>query len=234
MCEYLLRGICLSVLLVSTTLVDKQCLRYLGFLSEQWILKILSLKSCPDTLLTRNRKLTLSRLLPIMQKSRKFPFLYFLILKEIFLSDLKCKRWFMKRLRGYKDLLVPFHVSWNGLRIGLSENDWVYSQRTHVIKWWKLKLCNMEAGTKEFTLPIYNLNLALPLVWLSTIWCWLALYLRPLKLLFYFPLKCHDKSKPSLNGKALKFYQDVFANISNSLLMKISYEKISSRPVKLD
>lgn len=151
---YLLHGMCLSLLLFSKTLVDNQCLCYLGFLSEQQIFKILSLKNWPDTLLTRNRKLTPSRLLPTMQKSKNFPVLYFLILKEIFLSDLKFKTWFMKRSRDYKDLLVPFRVSWNGQWELDSENDWVYSQRTRVIKWWKLKLWNMKAGTNELTLPI--------------------------------------------------------------------------------
>lgn len=42
------------------------------------------------------------------------------------------------------------------------------------------------------------------------------------------------KNKPTLTGNALKFYQAVLVNISNSPAVKISYEKNSSRPVKPD
>lgn len=50
----------------------------------------------------------------------------------------------------------------------------------------------------------------------------------------FLPLKGHDKGKLSLNGEALKCYQDAFVNISNLPPMKILYEKNLCRPVKPD
>lgn len=171
---------CLSLLLFSKTLVDKQCLCYLGFLSEQQIFKILSLKNWPDTLLTRNRKLTRSRLLPTMQKSKNFPVLYFLILKEILLSDLKFKAWFMKRLRLQRSLGAFSCLLKRTMRIGLWEWLSIFSKNL-CHKMVEIKIMKYENWHKRIN-PSYNHNLVLSLVWLSTSWCWLAVYLRPLKL----------------------------------------------------